>query len=343
MSRRLKLSAGLVAGAVALSTSCWAQQTTLSLADQNSPNSLYETNAVVPWTKRVEEATKGRVKIQVYPSQTLVKGPDMWRAVKAGVTDIGWCFHGYWADMTPLSDVITLPFLPFTTAAQGSEVFGKLIAKYPVLQKEFADVQPLMNWTSSSYILLTSKKQVKTLEDLKGMKIRASGGPPTDQIKALGAVPMLLPMPDVYDALDKGVIDGAAVPWEAIYGFRMYEVAKYYTVVPMAAVYFTMGMNKARWNSLPKDVQQAIMSVSGIEGGKAIGKGAYDDAEPVVLAFGKSGKYEMHRYVLPPEELARWSKVAGEPIWNDWVKKMEAKGKPEAKELLAATLELLKK
>ena len=343
MIRILKPVVATVATLLALSAPAFAQQITLSLADQNSPNSLYEQNGIVPWAKKVEEATKGRVKIQIYTSQTLVKGPDMWRAVKSGITDIGWCFHGYWADMTPLSDVITLPFLPFSTAAQGSETLAKLIAKYPVLQKEFADVQPLMNWTSSSYILLTARKQVKTLEDLKGMKIRVTGGPPTDQIKALGAVPMLLPMPDVYDALDKGVIDGAAVPWEAIHGFRMYEVAKYYTIVPMSAVYFTLGMNKQKWNSLPADVKQAIISVSGMEGGKALGKGAYDDAEPVVMDLVKKGNYEMHRYVVPPEELARWSKVAGEPIWQDWVKKMEAKGKPEAKELLATTLDLLKK
>lgn len=343
MIKSFKLGAGLVAGLLALSAPSWAQQITLRLADQNSPNSLYEKNGIAPWAKRVEEATKGGVKIQIYPSQTLVKGPDMWRAVKSGITDIGWCFHGYWPGMTPLADVITLPFLPFTTAAQGSEVLGKLIAKYPVLQKEFSDVQPLMYWTSSSYVLLTRKKQVKTMDDLKGMKIRVTGGPPTDQIKAMGGVPLLVPMPDVYDALDKGVIDGAALPWEAIDGFRLYEVAKYYTIVPMAAVYFTLDMNKQMWNRLPKDVQEAIMSVSGIEGGKALGKAVFDDAEPAVMDDIKKGKYETVRYTLPPEELARWSKVAGEPIWQEWVKKMEAEGHPEAKEILATTLELLKK
>ena len=128
----------------------------------------------------------------------------------------------------------------------------KLYEKFPSIRKEFADVQPLMLWTSNPYFLLTTKKQVKTLEDLKGMKIRVTGGPPTEQIKALGAVPTPIPMPDIYQALDKGVIDGMGAPWEAIHGFRLYEVAKYYTMVPLSAVYFSLCTNKQKWKSLPQ-------------------------------------------------------------------------------------------
>ena len=67
---------------------------------------------------------------------------------------------------------------------------------------------------------------MKTLEDLKGLKIRMLGGPPTEMAKALGACRRCMPMPDMYQALDKGVFDGAAVPWEAVHAFRLYEVAK---------------------------------------------------------------------------------------------------------------------
>jgi TRAP-type C4-dicarboxylate transport system substrate-binding protein len=320
-----------------------AQEIKLTLADQNSPTSWGAVHALQPWIKKVEEATKGRVKIDVYPSQTLVRGLDMWKAVKSGVADIGWCFHGYWPEMTPLADVITLPGLPFSTAEKGSEVLWKLYEKFPEMQREFSDLQPLMLWTSNPYFLVTAKKQVKTLEDLKGLKIRVTGGPPTDQIKALGAVPTLIPMPDNYLALDKGVIDGMGAPWEAIHGFRLYEVVKYYTMVPLSAVYFSLCMNKQKWQSLPPDIQGAIMSVSGLEGSKFWGRNFFDTAEQGVLEKVKAGNYEMDRYVPPAEELARWNKVAGQPIWDEWVKKMEGKGHANAREILNVAVDLLKK
>lgn len=319
-----------------------AQVIKLTLADQNSPTAWGPTNALQPWVKKVEEAAKGRVKIEVYPSQTLTKGPETWNAVKSGVADIGWMFHGYWPDMTPLSDVITLPFLPFKTAEKGSEALWKLYEKFPAVQREYKDVQVLMLWTSNPYFLLTTKKQVKTLEDLKGMKIRVAGGPPTEQMKALGAVPTLIPMPDNYMALDKGVIDGMGAPWEAVHGFRLYEVAKYYTMVPLSAVYFSMSVNKQKWDSLPKDVQGAILSASGLQGSKFWGRNFFDTAEQGVLDRVKAGNFQMIRHVVPPAEEARWSKVAGEPLWKDWVKRMESKGRPEAQQVLNAALELLK-
>jgi TRAP-type C4-dicarboxylate transport system substrate-binding protein len=338
----LAVFAGLTAASLAFAAPSAAQEFKLSLADQNSPTSWGAVNAMQPWVKRVEEATKGRVKIDVYYSQTLTKAPEIWNAVKSGVADIGWCFHGYWPEMTPLSDVITLPFLPFDSAEKGSEVLWKLYEKFPAIQKEFAAVHPLMLWTSNPYFLITSKKQVKTMEDLKGLKIRATGGPPTEQIKALGGVPTLIPMADTYQALDKGVIDGMGAPWEPIQAFRLYEVVKYYTMVPLSAVYFSMCMNKEKWESLPPDLKAAITSVSGLEGAKFWGRNFFDRAEQGVMQQIQSGKHEMVRYALPPEELARWRKTAGEPLWNEWVKKMEAKGYPQAREVLNATLELLK-
>ena len=326
-----------------LATPSLAQVIKLTLADQNSVTGWGPVHALQPWVKKVEEATKGKVKIDVYYSQTLAKGPDIWNAVKTGVADMGWCFHGYWPDMTPLSDVITLPSLPFIKAEKGSEVLWKLYEKFPAIQREYKDVHVFQLWTSHPYYLITSKKQIKTMEDLKGMKIRTTGGPPTEQMKALGAVPVLIPMPDNYLSLQKGVIDGMGAPWEAILAFRLYEVVKYYTIVPTCAVYFSMSMNKQKWESLPKDVQAAITSVSGLEAAKFWGRNFFDTAEEGVDEQIKKGGYEMIKYTVPPDELARWTKVAGEPLWNQWVKKMEGKGRPEAQQVLNAALELLKK
>ena len=319
-----------------------AQVIKLTLADQNAAVAWGPVHALQPWVKKVEDATKGRVKIEIFPAQTLVKGPDIWNAVKTGVADMGWCFHGYWADMTPLSDVITLPSLPIKSSEKGSEVLWKLYEKFPSIQNEYKDVHVLQLWASNPYFLITTKKQVKTMEDVKGLKIRVVGGPPTEQLKALGGIPTLIPMPDTYLSMDKGVIDGMGAPWEAIHGFRLYEVVKYYTIVPLSAVYFSMSMNKKKWESLPKDIQQAISSASGLEAAKFWGKNWFDTAEDGVLEAAKKGNYQINKYVVPQQEQDRWTKVAGEPLWKEWVKKMEGKGHPEAQQILNTALQMLK-
>jgi len=319
-----------------------AQVIKLTLADQNPQTGWGGVECLQPWVKKVEEATKNKVKVDVYYSQTLVKAPDIWNAVKTGVADLGWCFHGYWPDMTPLADVVTLPGLPFKSAEKASEVLWRLYEKFPSIQNQFKDVHVLMLWTSHPYILITTKKQVKTMEDLKGMKIRATGGPPTEQLKALGAIPILMPMPDTYLAMDKGVIDGMAAPWEPVLAHRLYEVVKYYTIVPLSAVYFSMPVNKQRWNTLPRDVQEGITSVSGLEGARFWGRNFFDRVERAVDDTVKKGGYTMVKYVVPPDEAERWRKVAGEPIWKEWVKKTEGKGYPEAQQILDATLDMLK-
>jgi TRAP-type transport system periplasmic protein len=319
-----------------------AQVIKLTLADQNAAVAWGPVHTLQPWVKKVEDATKGRVKIEIFPAQTLVKGPDIWNAVKTGVADMGWCFHGYWADMTPLSDVITLPSLPIKSSEKGSEVLWRLYEKFPTIQNEYKDVHVLQLWASNPYFLITTKKQVKTMEDVKGLKIRVVGGPPTEQLKALGGIPTLIPMPDTYLSMDKGVIDGMGAPWEAIHGFRLYEVVKYYTIVPLSAVYFSMSMNKQKWESLPKDIQQAITSASGLEAAKFWGKNWFDTAEQGVMEAAKKGNYQINKYIVPQQEQDRWAKVAGEPLWKEWVKKMEGKGHPEAQQILNTALEMLK-
>jgi TRAP-type C4-dicarboxylate transport system substrate-binding protein len=249
--------------------------------------------------------------------------------------------QGYWPEQTPLSDVMSLPFLPISSAEKGSEALWKLYEKFPSVKKEYSEIEPLLLYTSSPN-LLVSKRPVKTLDEFKGLKWRVLGGPPTEMAKALGAVPTLIPMPDVYQSLDKGVVDGAAAPWEAVQAFRLYEVARNYTMAPFYVAYFSLCANKQKFQSLPQDVRSAIMSVSGLAGAKFWGRNFFDTAEQGVIERAKAGNYELNRYQVSPDELTRWTKIAGEPIWNEWVKKMEGKGHANAREVLNTALDLLK-
>lgn len=117
-----------------------------------------------------------------------------------------------------------------------------------------SDVKVLTVWTSEPYFLLTRTKQVKTLEDIKGMKIRAVGSS-VKMIESLGGVAVVVAAPEVYVALERGVIDGVLTIADAIMSYKWFEVARYYTYVPTGCYYFMLVMNKDVWNSMPYDVQ----------------------------------------------------------------------------------------
>ncbi len=318
------------------------QVITLKYANQNPEAGWDGQNASLPWLRQIEKATNGAVKMQGYFSQSLFKGADTWEALKANQADVAWCFHGYWAGMTSLADVIALPFMPVPSAEKGSEVLWKLYEKYPSMQKQFEANKVVLLWTSNPYFLVTTKKQVKTLDDLKGMKIRTTGGPPTEMTKALGAVPTPMGMPDVYMNLEKGVIDGALLPWEAILSFKLFEVGKYYTYAPFHVVYFSQSFSRASWDKLPKTIQDQIMSVSGVTGSKFWGKNMFDTAAKEVRNIIKDKKYEMIEYTLPAAELEKARKLTGEPLWEAWVKAQEGKGFKEARDILNTAVQLLK-
>ncbi len=317
-----------------------AKTITLRFAHQNPATGASSVNCVEPWLQQIETATKGKVKIQRFYGQTLAKGKDMWNATKAGITDIGWCFQGYWPGLTPLSDVISLPAMPFDSAEKGSAAMWDLYEKFPEIQKEYKDLKVLLFYTSEPYTLVTREKPVKTMADLKGMKVRMTGGPPTDMIRALGGVPMLIPMPDNYISMQKGVIDGLGAPWEAIDVWRFYEVGKYYTQVPFPSVYFSIVMNKRKWNSLPKDVQDAIMSVSGRVGSKFWGRNFFDKMKAAGVEKIKAAGQGDNLFTLSAAEKKEWLDVGGKPIWDKWVKKMEKKGYGNAKLILDTAVQL---
>lgn len=295
-----------------------------------------------PWAKDVERVTKGRVKMEIYPGDTLFKTKtDAVEAVKAGIADIAFMYAWAFAPQFDLIDAIGVPFLA-PNAEVASRTAWALYQKFPEVQAQWKDVKLLSAWTTDPYIFITTKKQIKVLEDFKGMKIRMTGGAATDMMKLLGGVPVTVPMPHNYENLQKGVIDGMAAPGEAIAGFRLYEVVKYYTLVPTTCVTQELIMNKNTWNKLPSDIQEAIMSVSGEHAAIRHGGGCFDRAWEKLSDTVKKAGYEMITYTPPKKEVDRWITIAGKPLWDTWVKKMEERGHTNAREIQEETIRLIK-
>lgn len=315
----------------------------LVYGNQNPETGWEVSQASKPWLKKVEEATKGQVITEGYYAQSLFKGTDAWEAIKSGQTDIGFCAMGFFPGLASLSEFIMLPFLPLASAELGGDVMWQLYEKYPSLAKQYADVKVLNFIVLAPFFAITKDKQIKTLEDMKGMKMRTLGGPQADAFKALGGSPMFMGINEVYQNVEKGVVDGGFLPWEAIMSFRLYEVVKYYTYMPFSTGLFIIAMNNNKWNSLSPDVQKAIMSVSGRQGSawwsKVMGDGSYQEGRKIVA----EKKTTMIEYTLPPDELAKWTKAAGEPEWDKWIKANEAKGLTDAKAILDDAIKMLKK
>lgn len=320
-----------------------AFQITLKYADQNPEQGWEGQHAGTPWLKDITQATNGQVQIQPYYNQSLCKGADTWNAVANGVADIGWMVMGYWQGIAPLSTVMTLPFLPFKSATQSSGIYYQLLQKYPQMMDEYSPNVVLASFTTSPYYLITTKKQVKTMADWKGLKIRVLAGGPLDQAKAMGAVPLDIPMPDTYLDLQKGVLDGMTDCWEANLAFKHYEVVKYYTYWTGGTVNnLTVCMNKQKWDSIPPDVQKEMEKVVGMQGSLYWGYNQFDTSAAAGPGIVKASGNTMINYTVPPDELAKWEAVSGKPLWDAWVKKMEAAGHPQAQEILNTLLDLIK-
>ena len=181
------------------------------------------------------------------------------------------------------------------------------------------------------------------MSDLNGMKIRELGGYPSDMWKALGASPLLFNMPDVYDAASKGVIDGGNLPWAAMSTYKFYEVMKYYSEAPTTASPQFVIMNKDTWNGLPKDVQDAIMSVSGITGAEFSGESGWGaDIKTELLAAAQKAGANLQSVPLDAGEFDKWKQIAGKPIWDRWVADMNSKGLAGQK-VMDAALALINK
>ena len=275
-----------------------------------------------PWAKEVEKRTNGRLKIKIYPSGTLVKFRNSYDAVVNGIADISWGAHGWTAGRFPLISVMELPFMTSDTFA-ASRALNELIEKYPKMAAEHKDVHLLSLWATMPYELHTVDKPVRTLKDMKGMKIGTQAGARL-VLEGLGSVPIAMGSAKIYATVEKGVADGAGLAWGAFKTWKLFEVTKYHTNAHLGGIPFWTAMNKNTWDSLPRDIQEIITQVT-----KEMMPNVLCSA---VTAEGDQGRQIVQKlgheiFELSSAEMAKW-RATGKPAWDKWAKTMEAKGLP---------------
>jgi TRAP-type transport system periplasmic protein len=212
------------------------------------------------WGKEVEKRTDGRVRILHYPGQSLTNGRECYDGVVQGLSDLGQSVLQYTRGRFPLMDVINLP-LGYPNGAVATAIINELNEKFH--PAELQDTQVMVLHAHGPGYIHTRQKVVRRMEDLQGLKIR-SHGPTAEMLKLLGATPVAFPMPELYQALQKGVVNGGVYPMEADRGWKLAEVADHVIVArPIAySLGFFIVMNKGKWNALPPDIQQTIQAVN---------------------------------------------------------------------------------
>lgn len=291
------------------------------------------------WLKAIPEVTNGEVVLDVYYNNTLCNSKDAWQATKSGLTDMAWCVQGYWPGLTPLVEVVTLPGLPYKTSEAMSGAAYQLLEEFSEIRDEFAGFQPLILHLDP-HVFVSTKKSVHGIDDLKAMKVRVLGGPPTMQFTALKATPILMPMPDIYMSLQKGTLDGGDLTWESILAFRFYELVDKYLEAPLGPSLITMIMNKRKWDTISQESQAAIMEISGVKGSALWGKNWSDAAKVVVLQRAESMRPNFEFISLKSAALQQWIDISVTPIHTEWVAAMEKKGYNRARQILDRCIEL---
>ncbi len=310
MKRRAFL-AGTAAGTIALAAPAIVRGqdvTTLRVHQMLPAQATIPRTAIEPWTKRVAEASGGRLAFELYPAMQLGGAPpDLYDQAKDGVVDLIWTVLGYTPGRFPKSEVFELPFM-VTKGEPTSVAFQKYVEANSM--DEFAGVKLLCVHAHGPGLFHT-KTPVTKLEDLKGMKIRGGSRIINDMLTRLGAEPVGMPVPQVPEALSTGVITGTTIPWEVTPSLKVAELVKNHTGFSgthgLYTQTFGFTMNLDKYNSLPDDLKALIDQNSGVETARAFGA-AMDAGDAVGLKIARDLGNNI--ITLDEAETQRWKDAA---------------------------------
>ncbi|MFZ4806832.1 MAG: TRAP transporter substrate-binding protein [Hyphomicrobiaceae bacterium] len=343
ISRRSFLAASgaaLATPAIITRASAQTPEVTLKLHHFLPPVSNPHKRFLEPWANKLAADSKGRIKIDIFPSMQLGgTPPQLYDQARDGVVDIIWTLPGNTPGRFPSTEVFELPF----TADSRSTVNSKACAEFAAahLAAETKDVKLLCFWAHDRG-LIHANKQIKTMEDLKGLKLRFPTRLAGEALKALGATAIGMPIPQVPESLAQRVIDGCVVPWEVVPAIKVHELVKYHTEIPGSPTLYTatffLAMNKARYEGLPADLRKVIDDNSGLAAATMAGTVWDEMGVPVAEMVAKRGNVIT---TITEDEKKRWMD-ATKPVTEAWLKSAKEKNL-DGDKLLEAARSLLAK
>jgi TRAP-type C4-dicarboxylate transport system substrate-binding protein len=309
----------LLAGLGLAASGAAAQTIELKMSHYVAPTHGWTSDFMKAWADEVSRKAGGKVKVEIYAAGSAYgAAPRQYDQVVNGVVDIANGLRAIPAGRFPKTSIIEMPFL-VNSADAATRTLWAMYPKY--LADEYKDVKVLVLHAHNGALIHTRSKPVTTMEDLKG----------------LGGEPVGMPPTEIYENLQKGVIEGVATTWDLVNSAKLAEVTKYHLDANLYVVAFYFVMNKQRYESLPADVRKAIDDTSGDWLVERFGAW-WDKWDELGRAAAQARGNVTNK--LSKEERARWERQA-QPAIDAWLAKMEKEGAPNARELYAEAKRLV--
>ncbi|MCY4541461.1 MAG: TRAP transporter substrate-binding protein [Rhodobacteraceae bacterium] len=283
------------------------------------------THMLDPWARQVEENSGGRVSIEIFPAMTLGgTPPELISQARDGVVDLVWTVNGYTPGLFPRTEVMELPNVYVNDPVAANLALFDMFESD--LEQEYEGVEVMFLHVHAGQGIHMRDKLVRSPDDFVGTTLRIPTRTGAWIIEALGSTPRQMPVPDLPGALQKGTVDGAFIPWEIIPPLRIQEQTEYQIegadMARFGTTTFQVSMNKARWDSLPEDIQKAFKDASGREWWAEVGRiwRATDDFG-INLAVEAGNEH----VVLTEEETAAMFQAL-EPVVERWIAEVTEKG-----------------
>ncbi|WP_043359068.1 TRAP transporter substrate-binding protein [Belnapia sp. F-4-1] len=319
--RRPLLAAALALPALLRPGTARAQEVTLRLHHFLPAVSNVHRFFIMPWVQKVQAESGGRIRIQVFPAMQLGGAPpQLYDQARDGVADIVWTLPGNTPGRFPRIEVFELPFVAHRRAAVNVQAVQALYERE--MRQEFAETQIITAWGHDAGVIHT-RREVRRMEDLGGLKLRFPTRQTGEALRALGAAPVGMPVPQIPEALSQGVIDGAVVPWEVVPSIRLHEMAKFHTEITgsptLYIATFVLAMNKAKYEGLPADLRAVIDANSGMAAARMAARPWDEEGPKVEEMVRKRGNTIVE---LSEEERNRWQRQTA-PVIDAWVAAMK--------------------
>lgn len=298
------------------------QAVELKLAHYVPALHLSHTEVLAPWAKEVAERSKGELTIRIFPASQLGgTPPGYYKMVTGGVSEMTMFSPNLTPGVFPRTSVIELPVPPKNSQHAG-RILDALWDKY--IAADYKDVKFLAHWAIDEFIVATKNKPIRTMDDMKGMKIRSPSNTQNRVFQSLGAVPVNMPITDVFSAMDTGTVEGVSGGASVVFSFKIIDVGRHYTFgLPLSPTTTALAMNKKTWEGLSAAHKKIIDDTA--PGLSLAGAKAYDKKSAEAVDFMKSKGREVIR-VSEAEEL-RMQRAAA-PIIEAWIGEMEKQGIP---------------